>query len=171
MMWAKVVGFNGKYFISDSGVLASTSRRTKGSVITDLPEKPSVVHPALKKDGYYGVCLKDGRTSKNVYIHRLVASAFVPNPDNKPQVNHKNGNKLDNRAENLEWVTVKENVNHAWETGLHGHINRGLRRLSDKDVRDIRKSTDRQRVLANKYGVCQSTISAIKNYKRYKEVS
>lgn len=171
MMWAKVIGFNGKYFISDSGLLASTSFRATGDVVTDLPERPRVVRPALKKDGYYGMCLKDGRTSKNVYIHRLVASAFVPNPDNKPQVNHINGNKLDNRAENLEWVTPQENTVHAWKTGLHGHINRGLRKLSDDDVLEIRLSDESQDVLAKRYGVCQSTISSIKRYKRYKEIA
>ena len=60
---------------------------------------------------------KDGkRTVKPIHI--LVAEAFVPNPENKPEVNHKNGNKHDNNASNLEWVTHKENCEHAWKTGL-----------------------------------------------------
>lgn len=64
--------------------------------------------------GYASVRLPD----KNHLIHRLVAEAFIPNPDNKPQVNHKDGNKRNNNAWNLEWVTHKENMKHAGESGL-----------------------------------------------------
>jgi hypothetical protein len=69
--------------------------------------------------GYVGLSLsKDGKY-ENVYIHRLVAKAFIPNPDNLPEVNHKDENKKNNRADNLEWVTTQENINYGTRTQRH----------------------------------------------------
>lgn len=77
------------------------------------------------RDGYYVVSFLDGCKRKQAYVHRLIAETFVPNPENKPQVNHKNGDKHDNRADNLEWVTAKENVIHAYRHGLMHNKNFG----------------------------------------------
>lgn len=69
--------------------------------------------------GYPMVNLKSNGKQKLYYIHRLVAMTFIPNPDNKREVNHINGNKRDCRAENLEWVSSSENIQHAYNNGLH----------------------------------------------------
>lgn len=74
--------------------------------------------PKNNWDGYLRVQLWDHQKCRYVSIHRLVAMAFIPNPENKPFINHKNGIKTDNRVENLEWCTQKENIKHALDNGL-----------------------------------------------------
>ena len=68
--------------------------------------------------GYIRVALCKNNKVKHLYLHRLIALTFIPNPENKPEVNHKDGNKLNNNINNLEWSTRKENMNHARDTGL-----------------------------------------------------
>lgn len=118
--------------------------------------------------GYLTVYL-DG---KNVLLHRLVATAFIPNPENKPCVNHKDGNKQNNSIDNLEWVTQAENNRHARKTGLnpynvlYGEKSRH-HKLTQNDVDYIRsnyKKNDPQFngvALARKYNVTPSCISSI----------
>lgn len=71
-----------------------------------------------EKNGYTSISLSYNGKSKTYKVHRLVALAFIHNPENKPEVNHKDGNKSNNLASNLEWVTVSENTQHAYDNGL-----------------------------------------------------
>lgn len=86
-----------------------------GSIISS---KGFAMRPRNNGNGYLRVCIYSNGKVKDEYIHRLVATAFIPNPENKKFVNHKNGVKSDNRVENLEWCDGSENVNHAYRNGL-----------------------------------------------------
>ena len=103
-MW-KIVKSNTNYEISDKGDVKSL-------------RKNKILTPKKNHDGYLRIQLWDHGKCRFVSIHRLVAEAFLENPNNLPFVNHKNGIKNDNRVENLEWVTQKENIGHSWKTGL-----------------------------------------------------
>lgn len=76
------------------------------------------IKPSLDKYGYERITLSKNGIRKSYYIHRLVAMAYIPNPNNKNFINHKNGVKTDNRVDNLEWCTQKENQQHKWKNGL-----------------------------------------------------
>ncbi|MDE5507724.1 HNH endonuclease [Elizabethkingia meningoseptica] len=111
-------------------------------------------------------------------IHRLVAEAFISNPENKPCVNHKNGNKHDNRVENLEFVTQKENIHHAIVSGLKVNApgsSNGMSKLTEAQVKEIRKKGNNkykgyQQDLAKEYKVNQPAISDILLRKKWKHI-
>lgn len=98
--WKDAPGFSG-YKVSNFGRISRTGRTSKKGIIPDR-----ILHPSVYQNGYVVANL----SGKRIGVHRLVALAFIPNPDNLPQVNHKNEIKTDNRAENLEWCTAKYNV-------------------------------------------------------------
>lgn len=133
--------------------------------------KEKILKPWLNNGYLYVVLLIDGKR-KTFKVHRLVATVFIPNPENKPQVNHINGDKTDNRVENLEWVTGKENMRHAVDTGLNV-ANRGEKhgrsKLTNEQVKYIRENPDDLSggELAEKFGVTQATISSIQTGKHF----
>ena len=105
--WRLIHGYNRKYMVNNNGVILSIN---KG--------KQLLLNSRLDRAGYFTVRLNINGHTHTRYIHRLVAMAFVPNHMNKPFINHRNGNKLDNRPKNLEWVTHAENIQHAHDLRL-----------------------------------------------------
>lgn len=117
-VWKNVDGYDGMYQISNNGRVKSFQPRggdNNGKVRTG---KAHYLTPSLSTTGYFRVSLVTNNKKKDVKIHRLVAMAFLPNPDNKPYINHKDGNKTNNAVSNLEWCTQTENINHAVKMGL-----------------------------------------------------
>ena len=164
-----------KYLISNEGRI---------KILSTLEDKKVFV----KDDGYIATTLGNGKQSYK-YVHRLVAEAFVKNKHNKPQVNHINGIKGDNRAENLEWVTPSENIRHAIDTGLlkykkkeesiksskypKGEDVNGSKLNAEKviEIRVLWESGDYKKVqLAKMFNVNESTIRDVITRRQWKHI-
>lgn len=114
-IWKDIQDYEGRYQVSNLGRVKSIERLD--SIGRHVSEK--ILKPTLEEWGYYCVILYKESKKRYYQIHRLVAQAFIPNHQNKPQVNHIDGNKINNHVENLEWVTGSENVQHAYNNNLH----------------------------------------------------
>ena len=148
-------GYEGRYMMTEGG-----------GVYSLLTNK--ILKTSLDKDGYKrlslrGVCGK----RKTFTLHRLIAKIFIPNPENKPCVNHIDGVKSNNRVDNLEWCTVSENTKHSYDMGLqpkpYGESNNN-NKLREKDVLEIRRLWEEgvmQKVIAKKFDIKQPTVSNI----------
>lgn len=167
--WLDIVGYEGRYRVSNFGNVYSypKGRNNKNGCF---------LKPGLLGNGYYSVSLKAAKSIKNCRVNRLVAIAFIPNPLNKPQVNHIDGNKLNNTVKNLEWCTCKENIKHSIETGLgdfKGTKNARCK-LSEAQVLNIRKTYSQggvsHSVLAAEHNVSKYIITSIINRKNWKHI-
>jgi NUMOD4 motif/HNH endonuclease len=116
--WVSIPGYERYYQVSDAGNIRSLSRFIKAKDGRNRRIRGRVLKFKVNHCGYLTVCLCRGGKKEYPYIHRLVAEAFIPNPNNLPQVNHITGNKTDNAMSNLEWVTHQQNVQHAYAIGL-----------------------------------------------------
>ena len=124
-IWKPIEGTDGKYEVSNTGKIRSMNYRMTG--------KAKELAYQLDSKGYPRIRIKNKVFPHQTFkIHREVAKAFIPNQDNKPQVNHKNGCKTDNRAENLEWVTNKENADHAMNNDLWNNVLAASSKNNDK---------------------------------------
>lgn len=151
-IWKDIEGFEGLYQVSNYG-------RVKG-LKTNTILKPN------EHTGYLRVQLSKNGKQTNHFIHRLVARTFIPNPENKPEVNHKDADKKNNHVENLEWVTSKENSRHAVQQGL---IKNGSElknsKLVESDIPKIREMIKQGHTysqIGKRFGISKTTVWQIK---------
>lgn len=125
-IWKAIEGTKGFIEVSNEGRVRSLLRGT-----------PRVLKTTMDAKGYHRIRVTIERDKKGFKLHREVAKAFIPNPYNKPQVNHKDGNKNNNSVSNLEWVTNKENTHHAIKNGLWDSVIEGSRRENESRKKPI----------------------------------
>lgn len=181
-IWKDIEGYGGSYKISNKGRVKSLNRtiykrgypyNIKGKFIKQVFRK------SKQENRYFGVGLyRDGK-SKNYYVHRLVAKAFISNPENKPTVNHKDGDRFNNCVGNLEWATQQENIQHSWDNGMstpHHKIkgeNHPKSKLKKEDVLFIRKCAKTNEMntleLSIKYNISTRHVNNLKKGKYWDE--
>ncbi len=172
--------FEGFYRVSNLGRIRSIGRYVKTKGNGKQWRLGKILKPRMNRYGYLQLCLSIRGNVKTYTIHRLVTQEFIPNPENKPCVNHKNNDRTDNCVENLEWCTHKENEEHkvSCDRQAKGEKN-GTAKLTNIDIRFIRHLKDdfnlKQRDISKVMGyvgkrVCQRTINTILNGITWKHV-
>ena len=167
--WKDIEGYDGHYKINKNGMIVSDK----------FAEIWSPIKITVDKHGYPKVQLTKNGKSKAHFLHRLLAEAFIPNPENLHEVNHIDGDKTNYNLSNLEWVTRSENILHAFRNGLHKPIcgsKNPLAKLTEDDVRYIRshyKPRDKEfsaMELAKKFDLSKSTIYSLLWGQTYKDI-
>lgn len=172
--WRPAVGFEGLYMVSDLGRVKSLQKIRKNRY-TYCVKGERILRQA-NKEGYLSVALADHGTPTSFTVHIIVASAFIPNPNNYPEVNHKNGNKKDNRVFELEWITHQQNIKHAFDIGIKNQIGSKCPRaiLNEDKVIEIRNKFRpliyTRKMLSDEYGVSVATIKKVLNKSNWSHI-
>jgi len=171
-IWKDIKNYEGYYQVSNFTRVKSLERLVKNGKSERLV-KEKVLKPSLR-NGYLAVSLSKEGELKTFKLSRLVAKAFIPNPDNKPTVNHIDGVKTNDIVSNLEWNTHSENIQHAFDTGLkegRKGSKHGRAKLTNEIVLTIRASKNKtHQQLADEFQICRQHISKIINRKSWKHI-
>lgn len=171
--WKPVVGYEGLYEVSSNGSVKSIDRVLIDRIGREKLFKGRILSTHLDRYGY-PICKlwRDGK-GKNYTVHRLVALSFLGNENNKPQVNHIDGNKINNSIDNLEWVTNSENDIHAYDLGLRSTrkgVDCNFTKLTEEKVLSIRSMKEKgitQNNIARIFNISDGNVSQIVNRKRW----
>jgi len=175
-IWKDVVGFEGLYRVSNLGNVKGMSKSWVCGMHGSIRIKPeSILKLSIDSNGYNQVWMAKSGKGRHYLVHRLVAKAFLGNPENKKDVNHKNGKKIDNNLINLEWCTRSENVIHAFKNNLIKPLcgsKHKMSKLKEDDIFKIRELAGQytKTELAEMFGVGRRSINNIVNYKSWTHI-
>ena len=163
--WIPIKGYETIYLVSNLGRIKSLDKEVNVRFNCKAIKKSKIIQTNSLRKGYKYVQLYDLKSNyKKFYLHRLIAIHFIPNPNNYPQINHIDGNTLNNSIDNLEWCTLSENLKHAWRTGLNKPYKRikGIKGVRGKLKNPIYDSPDKyhmaKKVICLKTGKVYGTI-------------
>lgn len=165
--WKEIPNTNGTYSASSDGQIRSNDRKVIYSDGREYFYKGKVLVPAFTTQGYLKVVICDSEKNINKAVHRSVAEAFIPNPNNLPCVCHKNDIKTDNQIENLFWGTVKDNCQDKVRKGRQKSGTRKLNLEQVSEIRELLKTKITQKEIAREFDISQSCISEINSQKSY----
>lgn len=178
IVWKEVSGYEDFYQVNNVGEVRSLDRTTTFSNGRVKSFKGQNLSLSVAGAGYLMAQLSYNGEKKKQYVHRLVAKAFIKNDSNKPEINHKDGNKLNNSVENLEWCTSSENKKHAYKNGLRSVVDvngekNGRSKLKEKEIIEIREKHKQgfsYESIGKVYGVHKATIGKIVRRKLWSKI-
>lgn len=170
-----IPGFEGSYYATTDGKIFSYDKQWMcGTTGKSLVTRKGRQHkPHKSRGGYLRINFRKNKKIKHYLAHVIIAKTFIPNPENKPEVNHLDGDKNNIAYTNLAWATKSENMQHAFDTGIKKSMKgerHGRSKLTEAQVLEILRSCEPQTKLSKMYGVSDGMISLIKNNINWKHL-